>query len=175
LILGDAVHKDDVAWINSFREGIGVLQRTLETLDKLADLSGSARAPGLFRARSRHRGFGGHHPGRAAAVHEEAGRATKSALAWLQAHLRLRVNDKGEHPGRKIRPYLLRCPWFDDYARHGFEAEPEDFVEPLVTEMIRSGATEWREEQLIFSVPHKSPPADWPSGPARPKDWPRIP
>jgi hydroxyacylglutathione hydrolase len=38
LSLGDAVYKDDVAWINPFREGVGALQRTLETLDKLADL-----------------------------------------------------------------------------------------------------------------------------------------
>jgi hydroxyacylglutathione hydrolase len=38
LILGDAVHGDDVGWINPFREGAGALQRTVESLDKLADL-----------------------------------------------------------------------------------------------------------------------------------------
>jgi hydroxyacylglutathione hydrolase len=38
LILGGAVHKDDVAWINPFREGVGVLHKTLETLDKLVNL-----------------------------------------------------------------------------------------------------------------------------------------
>ncbi len=38
LICGDAVHGDDVAWINPFREGAGALQRALESLDKLARL-----------------------------------------------------------------------------------------------------------------------------------------
>jgi hydroxyacylglutathione hydrolase len=36
LICGDAVHGDDVARINPFREGAGALQRALESLDKLA-------------------------------------------------------------------------------------------------------------------------------------------
>lgn len=38
LLLGDAVHGDDVAWLNPFREGVGAAQRALESLDRLAAL-----------------------------------------------------------------------------------------------------------------------------------------
>ena len=37
-IFGDAVHGDDVAWINPYREGAGALDRTLESLDRLGSL-----------------------------------------------------------------------------------------------------------------------------------------
>lgn len=171
LILGDAVHKDDVAWINPFREGAGALQRTLETLDRLAELPV-------------HRAYSGHGPAIEdldAAIQRARQRYTKWLDEPQKAHwhgckriFAYALMIKGGIPEEEIRPYLLRCPWFDDYARHGFEVEPEDFVEPLVAEMLRSGATEWREEKLVVSAPHKTPPADWPSGPARPKDWPRT-
>jgi glyoxylase-like metal-dependent hydrolase (beta-lactamase superfamily II) len=38
LICGDVVHKDDVAWINTFLEGPDALQRAMMTLDKVACL-----------------------------------------------------------------------------------------------------------------------------------------
>ncbi len=31
-----------------------------------------------------------------------------------------------------VCPYLLRCPWFQDFTRHGFGVEPEPFVEPFL-------------------------------------------
>jgi hydroxyacylglutathione hydrolase len=37
-IFGDAVHGDDVAWINPYREGAGAVVRALESLDRLASL-----------------------------------------------------------------------------------------------------------------------------------------
>jgi hypothetical protein len=45
----------------------------------------------------------------------------------------------GDLPAEEVCPYLLGCPWFADYTRHGFRAEPEDLVESLLSEMLRSG------------------------------------
>lgn len=171
LILGDAVHGDDVAWINPFREGIGALQRTLETLDRLAELPVS-------------RAYSGHSP-----AIEDLGAAIDGArqryAKWLddpqKAHwhgckriFAYALMISGGFTEKEVSPYLLRCPWFDDYARHGFESEPEDFVEPLLEEMLRSGAAGWQDGKLVVLAPHNSPPKDWPSGPARPKDWPET-
>ncbi len=148
-----------------------MLQRTLETLDKLANLLVD-------------RAYSGHGP-----AIEDLGVTIQGArqryTKWLdeprKAHwhsckriFAYALMIKGGIPEEEIRPYLLRCPWFDDYVRHGFEAEPEDFVEPLVAEMLRSGASEWREAKLVVMAPHTSPQADWPFGPTRPKDWPKT-
>ena len=171
LILGDAVHGDDVAWINPFREGAGALQRTLETLDRLVDLPVSLA-------------YSGH-----GVVIEDLGGAIDAArqryAKWLdepqKAHwhgckriFAYALMIKGGFTEEEVAPYLLRCAWFEDYARHGFDAEPEDFVEPLLEEMLRSKAAGWQDGKLVVLAPHSSPPAGWPSGPAWPKDWPRL-
>jgi hydroxyacylglutathione hydrolase len=38
LILGDAAHADDVAWINPYREGAGAIGRAMESVERLAGL-----------------------------------------------------------------------------------------------------------------------------------------
>jgi len=38
LILGDAAHADDVAWINPFREGTGAIERATESVERLRSL-----------------------------------------------------------------------------------------------------------------------------------------
>lgn len=172
LILGDAVHGDDVAWINPFREGVGALQRALETLDRLAGLP-------VRRAYSGH-GAAIQDPG--AAIEAARSRYAK----WLDDprksywHACKRIFTYalmigGGLPEKEVRPYLLRCPWFDDYAHHGFEAEPTEFVEPLLAEILRSGAAERRDGRLVVLAPHSPPPADWLSAPFRPRDWPKLP
>lgn len=65
----------------------------------------------------------------------------------------------------EVTDYLLGCPWFQDYGRHSFGVEPEDFVEPLLAEMLRSEAARWRDGRLVVLAPYNAPPADWPSGP----------
>ena len=172
MLLGDAVHGDDVAWLNPFREGVGAVQRALESLDRLAALP-------VRRAFS---GHGPEVPDFRTAIDQGRRRYEK----WLgepeRAHWhackRIFVYalmiygglDKGE-----VDPYLLRCPWFGDYARHGFDTEPEAFVVPLVEEMLRSKAAGWREGRLVALPPHNRPSPGWPSGPTRPKDWTKLP
>jgi glyoxylase-like metal-dependent hydrolase (beta-lactamase superfamily II) len=43
LVCGDALQRDDVAWLTPFREGVGALHRALDSLDRLAALR--ARRP----------------------------------------------------------------------------------------------------------------------------------
>jgi hydroxyacylglutathione hydrolase len=72
----------------------------------------------------------------------------------------------------EVAGYLLESPWFRDYGRHGFGMEPKDFVEPLLAEMLRSEAAEWRDGRLVVLAPYNASPANWPSEPPWPKDWP---
>lgn len=171
LICGDAVHGDDVAWINPFREGAGAMQRALESLDRLAGLP-------VLRA------YSGHGPGiedPEAAIEAARRRYAKwldePQKAYWHACKRIfayALMIYGALDEKEVRPYLLRCPWFDDYARHGFGAEPSELAGSLVAEMLRSGAAGWRNERLGALPPHNRPPADWLSGPYRPKDWPKV-
>ena len=172
LLLGDAVHGDDVAWLNPFREGVGTAQRALESLDRLAALavrrafSGHGpEIPDLPTAIDRGRRRYEKWLGEPEKAHWHACKRIFGYALMIYGGL-----DEGE-----VAPYLLRCPWFGDYARHGFGTEPEAFVEPLVAEMLRSEAAGWRERRLVALPLHNRPSPGWPSGPTRPKDWPRLP
>ncbi|QIN80775.1 MBL fold metallo-hydrolase [Rubrobacter marinus] len=169
LLLGDAVHGDDVAWLNPFREGVGAAHRALESLDRLSTL----------RARRTFSGHGAEITDLPAAI--DAGR--RRYEKWLEEpersywHACKRIFGyalmiHGGQDEDEVSPYLLRCPWFQDYARHGFGTEPETFVEPLVAEMLRSKAAGWSGGRLVALPPHNQPPPGWPSGPTRPRDWP---
>lgn len=80
----------------------------------------------------------------------------------------------GGLPAEEVHPYLLDCPWFADYSRHGFGIEPKDLVESLLSEMLRSGAAGWRDRRLTALPPHTAPSLGWLSGPYRLKDWPKA-
>jgi len=171
LICGDTVHSDDVAWLNIFREGVGALQRAIETLDRLAHLpirwACSGHGPAIEQpaaaidaARRRYAGWQDH-------PQKLGWHACKRIFTYA-----LMVFDG--LPKEAITPYLLRCPWFIDYSRYCFSSEPADFVEPLLVEMIRSGAAEWRAGRLVARAPYTPPSAGWPTGPIRPQTWPRL-
>lgn len=171
LILGDAAHGDDVAWINPYREGAGAMVRALETLEKLSTLP-------VRRA------FSGHGP----AIEDPKSAfdaARRRYEKWLEEpekacwHGCKRIFAYalmiyGGLAGPEVSPYLLRCPWYHDFARHGFGVEPKDFVEPLLAEMLRSKAAGWQAGRLVALPSHNPPPPNWLSGPAKPKDWPKL-
>jgi hydroxyacylglutathione hydrolase len=170
LICGDTIHRDDVAWLNIFREGAGALQRAMETLERLARLpvrwacSGHGPAieePSVAMDAARRR--------------YERWQADPQRWGWHACKriftYALMVLDGLPEPA--IAPYLLQqSPWFIDYSRFIFEREPTDFVGVLLEEMVRSGAAEWRAGRLVASAPYTPPPPGWPSGPVRPRDWP---
>jgi glyoxylase-like metal-dependent hydrolase (beta-lactamase superfamily II) len=169
-IFGDAVHGDDVAWINPYREGAGALERTAESLDRLAGLpirwACSGHGPAIEdplavidAARRRYDKW-------LSDPQKAAWHGCKRIFSYA---LMLRDGlDKAE-----VTYYLLGSPCFQDYGRYGFGMEePEDFVEPLLAEMLRSEAAGWRDGRLVVLAPYTAPPADWPPEPPWPKDWP---
>jgi glyoxylase-like metal-dependent hydrolase (beta-lactamase superfamily II) len=169
LVCGDALQRDDVAWLTPFREGVGALHRALDSLDRLAAL----------RARRPSRDTGGAIDDSPAAL-DAARRRYESwlgppeTLAWhaCKRIFAYALMIRGGLPEAEVAPYLLACPWFGDYSRHCFAAAPEDMVRPLLAEMVRSGAAGWRAGRLVALAPHTPPAPEWPRGPARPDTWP---
>ena len=171
LICGDAVHNDDVSWINPFREGAGALERTVESIDKLAQLDVRLA-------------FSGH--GSMLAQPQKAfDRARQRYEKWLREPEKL-----GWHACKRIfayalmltgglprsteADYLLSCPWFLDYSRHVFHTQPAAFVQPLVEEMLRSGAAGWQDERLVALTAYTPPAEEWISAATRwipPDQW----
>ncbi|GAC1469832.1 MAG: hypothetical protein PVSMB5_16600 [Ktedonobacteraceae bacterium] len=171
LVCGDAVHDDDVSWINPFREGAGALERTMESIERLAQLDVRMA-------------FSGH--GAMLAQPQEAfDRARRRYEKWLRAPEKL-----GWHACKRIfayalmlsaglargseTDYLLACPWFLDYSRHIFRCEPAAFVQPLLEEMLRSGAARWQHERLIALTTFTPPSQEWVHAPEHwcpPDQW----
>ncbi|MFN8483683.1 MAG: MBL fold metallo-hydrolase [Anaerolineae bacterium] len=169
LLVGDAVHDDDVGWINTMREGAGALERGLDALDRLAAL----------RPRWACSGHGApmEHPLRAiddARRRYDSWLSAPEKVAWhgckrifaYQLMLRQGIAEAD------VAPYLLGCLWYQDFTRHIFEATPEDFIEPFLAEMVRSRAATWHNGRLVALTPHNPPPPGWAVGPTRPRDWP---
>jgi hydroxyacylglutathione hydrolase len=169
LIGGDLFHSDDVAWLNPFREGVGGVHRAVESLDRLASLkiawacSGHGEPPSdpkaaIEAARERYMKW-----------LDEPERVAWHACKRIFAYALMLTDGMNE---REISAYLLDAPWFGDYARSVFgEKEPRVFMQPLITEMLRSNAAEWRGNKLVALASYNPPPLDWLKGPARPKDW----
>jgi hydroxyacylglutathione hydrolase len=171
LICGDAVHHDDVAWVNPFREGVGALARTMQSLERLAQLDVqlalSGHGPILLapreafdRARRRYEDWL-EHP-------ENAGwHACKRIFAYA-----LMLNDGLAR--ERVAAYLLSCPWFVDYSQHVFQAQPAAFVQPFLEEMLRSRAVHWNDEHLVATTAYTKPPEGWASSWMQPAQWPRT-
>ena len=75
----------------------------------------------------------------------------------------------------EVAPFLLSSVWFADYSRAYFGAEPGDFVQPLLAEMLRSRAAGWAAGRLVALTPHRAPRPGWLEGPGEPRDWPPAP
>lgn len=169
LIGGDLVHADDVAWINIFREGVASVLRALESIERLSELkvewacSGHGPPTEDFRSAAE-----------AASVRYRKWLSDPQKAAWHACKriltYALMIED-GMREGR-LRPYLLAAPWFRDYSVNVFQTAPEDFIAPLLEEVIRSRAAEWIDEKLVPRSPYNPPRLGWPAGPARPADWP---
>lgn len=168
LVCGDAVHGDDVAWINVFREGVGAIDRALASLDRLARLpvrwacSGHGPAFGdaaaaIDRARRRY-----------AKWIEEPEKVAWHACKRIFTYALMIRDGMGQEA---IDAYLVESPWFHDYARHDFGLAPADLARPLIDELLRSGAAAWKDGRLVALAPHAPPPQGWPAGPSRPREW----
>ncbi|MDP8900574.1 MAG: hypothetical protein M3N33_05395 [Actinomycetota bacterium] len=47
-----------------------------------------------------------------------------------------------------------RRRWAREFSRSAFTAEPEEFAEDLLAELLRSGAAQWRDGRLLAQVPY---------------------
>lgn len=171
LISGDLLHQGDVAWINIFQEGVGAVQRMMESLD------------GLLRLPIRV-ACAGHGP-----LIEDTQQAIERALErydrWLDDpqkmawHAMKRIFAYALMlldglPEKEVQPYLLKCPWFRDYTRAYFDSTPEEFVAPLLEEMLRSGAAARINGRFIAQTPYNAPRKDWLTSPSRPRYWSSV-
>ena len=171
LILGDAVHGDDAAWLNPFREGVGVLERATETLERLLELdvrwalSGHGAAitkptEALERALQRYENWS-----------REPERMAWHGVKRIFAYALMLERGLTKEA---LEPYLFSSPWFDDYSRHAFGLTPAAFVEPLLTEMLRSRAALWEAGKLVAAAPHHPPPPHWSPAHYTPRLWPET-
>lgn len=169
LICGDAVHGDDVGWINVLREGPTAMDNAIATVERLAALpvrwacsghgppmaSPSAAFAAALRRYERWR----HDPQRV------AWHACKRIFTY---HLMLQ---HGMTMG-EIDTYLRTCPWYLDFCRNVFHSDPEAFIPQLMNELLRSQAAEWQHERLVPAAPYTPPAPDWLRAPGRVCDWP---
>lgn len=168
MISGDIVQQHDVGWINMFREGVGAVQRSLESLEKLAKYNITIAYPGHGPAL--------HHP------QEAIEKAMKRYEKWLNQPekmawhgckrifayaLMIRHGIHRDH----LHHYLLNQTWFLDYSRNVFHLTPEEFVEPFINEILRSGAGEWQNHVLVAKMPHRSPKEGWIKEWVFPRHW----
>ena len=168
LICGDLFHKNDVGWLNIFREGVSAIQRSIESLDRLSKLR-------IQKA------FSGHGPQienpqasiDAARKRLEKWLSTPEKVSW---HACKRIFSftlliKDGLAKEEIDNYLLSCGWFQDFARYSFQLQPEEFIQILLDEMIRSGAATWNNDYLIATAPYHAPEKKWMNKNIKPKDW----
>ncbi|MFE4428922.1 MBL fold metallo-hydrolase [Peribacillus butanolivorans] len=168
LICGDLFHKNDIGWLNIFREGVSSIQRSMESLDRLSTLS----------IRQAYSGHGPQIENPLAAIDA----ARKRFEKWLRMpgkvswHACKRIFSftliiKNGLSKEEIDNYLLNCGWFQDFARYSFQLHPEEFIQILLDEMIRSGAASWHNNHLIATTPYQAPQKKWMNKNIKPKDW----
>jgi hydroxyacylglutathione hydrolase len=158
LICGDLFHKNDIGWINIFREGVASIQRSMESMDRLAKL------PVQYA-------YSGHGPKienpltaiDAARTRLEKWLYDPQKISWhackrILAYALIIYNGL---PKEGIGTYLLTCGWFQDFSRHAFKLNPDEFIQPLLDEMLRSGAAVWQNNRLVANVPHQAPKKEW--------------
>jgi hydroxyacylglutathione hydrolase len=168
LICGDLFHKNDIGWLNIFREGVASIQRSIESLDRLSRL----------RIRKAYSGHGPQIENPLAAIdiarqRYEKYQRTPEKIQWHAVKrifaYTLIIKDglaKGE-----IEKYLLSCGWFQDFARYSFQHDPEEFIKVLLNEMLRSGAASWNNDYLMPTTPYQAPQKKWMDRNIKPKDW----
>lgn len=168
LIAGDAVHADDVAWINPFTEGADPLGQAMASLRRLAELGPRWMCSGHGPPTA--------NPAQAIAAalaRYERWRSDPQRAAWhackriFTYHLMLMDGMARE----TIAPYLAGCPWFVAYSSAVFGHAPADFVEPFLAELERAGAVGERDDQLVALAPYNPPPSGWPPSPGRVREW----
>ncbi len=167
LVAGDAVHSDDVGWIDATRpEAVDAAEDTMGRLGALRlDLAWSGHGPAttdpaaaIAAANRRLQGW----------------RRAPDRMAWHGAKrvFAYGLMLAGGVTEPELGPFLERSPWFVAYATGPFGVAPADLVAPLMAEMLRSGAARWDSGRLVATAPHLALPADWVRAATEPAQWP---
>jgi hydroxyacylglutathione hydrolase len=168
LICGDLFHKNDIGWLNIFREGVSSIQRSLESLERLSTLR-------------IHQAYSGHGPqienpqaaidGARKRFEKWLGKPEKVSWHACKRIFSFTLIMKNGLAKEEIDHYLLKCGWFQDFSRYSFQLQPEEFIQVLLDEMIRSGAAVWHNDKLIAATPYKAPQKKWTDENTKPKGW----
>lgn len=167
-ICGDLFHRNDIGWLNIFREGVSSIQRSLESVDRVSKL----------RIKQAYSGHGPQIDDPLNSIDTARNRLEK----WLKSpdkvswHACKRIFAftlimKNGLAKEEIDNYLLTCGWFQDFARYAFQLQPEEFIQVLLDEMIRSGAANWYNNHLIATAPYVAAQNKWMDRNIKPKDW----
>ncbi len=167
LITGDAMHSDDLGWIDATRADL--LDAAEATTCRLAEL-------GVRLA------WSGHGPAtvdpdsalREAVRRLQGWRRAPERIAWHGAK-RVFAYDLMVENGMDeaaIGPFLLASPWFTAYAGTVFRMPAAELVAPLLAEMLRSKAARWQAGRLVAGTPFSPPPHGWVRAPTEPARWP---
>jgi glyoxylase-like metal-dependent hydrolase (beta-lactamase superfamily II) len=168
LLLGDALHADDVGWINLVLDGPGAIGVALQSVERLAALP----------ARCCLSGHGPHITDSPAAFAQARSRyermlADPSRAAWhgmkrIFAYA-LMINDG--MPLDSLGGYLTSRAWLIDFATRVLNVTPEVLAEDLLAEMRRARAVVERDGMLYPATPYTAPAPGWRSRPGAPRDW----
>jgi glyoxylase-like metal-dependent hydrolase (beta-lactamase superfamily II) len=168
LIVGDALHDDDVGWVNLALDGQPAFDDALRTVDALAALpvrfafSGHGPAitdPAAAFARAR---------GRYERMRADPARTAWHAMKRIFAYA-LMIYDG--IPPDEVEAYLLRCGWLVDHAEHVLHANPASLARDLLAEMRRIGAVAERDGRLLPTTAYRRPAPGWRREPGFPAEW----
>ena len=167
LVVGDALHADDVGWLNVALDGPEAAEAALGTVEALSRLdvrlAFSGHGPvitdpptAFAAARSRYE--------RMQADPERAGsHACKRILAFA-----LMIHDG--IPLERLDDYLTGSGWLQDHAALVFATTAEALAADLLADLRRVGAVDERDGRLVCRTPHERPPSGW-RAPDYPRDW----
>ncbi|WP_217912742.1 MBL fold metallo-hydrolase [Miltoncostaea marina] len=170
LVLGDALHDDDVGWIDVALDGPAAIDAALRTVVSLAAL-----APRV--ALSGHGPVMADPPRAFAAAHAryERMRADPQRAAWhaMKRILAFALMIRDGVALDELDAYLVASPWLAGHAARVFATTPEALAADLLAEMRRAGAVEERDGRLRCRTPSHPPPPEW-ARPAPPRGWARA-
>lgn len=158
LIAGDAVHADDVGWVNLALDGPAAIDRSLRTLDTLARLPVRVAVTGHGRVIA-------DPPAAIAAARERLeGMRADPAKAARHACRRILAFALMVHDGLPLDGLMERLAgseWLTAHAREVFGTTPEALAADVVARLERAGAVERAGGRLWCRTPHTRPGAAW--------------
>jgi glyoxylase-like metal-dependent hydrolase (beta-lactamase superfamily II) len=169
LICGDAVHADDVCWLNPFQEGALPLERATESIRRLLRLEPEWSCSGHGPSTGDPQGAF-----ERALFRYDKWRNQPKGMAWhaCKRIFSYRLMIAGGIDRFEVDNYLMKRAWYRSYCTDVFRTDPAVFIPEFMDEMIRSKAAKWDGDTLVAGAPYTVPAPDWQTGPGHVNDWP---